>query len=87
MAVVLVKKRKVVEVPEAFVCDGCSKRLAADGEEAQEMLRWAKRGGYASICGDGEDLSLDLCQECVQRLLGAVLQHHGNGYSGDSARA
>lgn len=62
----------------AYSCDNCGKRIvvAEDPMEAQEMLHWEHRGAYGSIFGDGEDMSLDLCQACVKVLLGNVLHHH-----------
>jgi len=77
--------RKMVpqESPVAWVCDACGKREEDKGkglEDAQEWLSWRHRGGYNSVFGDGEELSLDLCQDCVQQLLGGFLKRHGNAY-------
>ena len=74
------KRKKVSqEVPVAWVCDACGKREEAE-EEAQEWLSWLHRGGYNSVFGDGEELSLDLCQACTKILLGHAIKTHGNAY-------
>ena len=67
------------EVPVAWVCDACGKRKEAQ-EEAQEWLSWRHTGGYNSVFGDGEELSLDLCQDYFQTRLGGVVKQHGNAY-------
>jgi hypothetical protein len=73
-------KKVPQEVPVAWVCDACGRREEGE-EEAQEWLSWRHRGGYNSVFGDGEELSLDLCQTCFQALLGHAIQRHGNAYS------
>lgn len=73
--------RKLIELREivAVVCDRCGLRVESDDWiERQEMLRWSMTGGYGSLVGDGERVSLDLCQKCVQEVLGEFLQHHEN---------
>jgi hypothetical protein len=72
-------KRVTQQIPVAWVCDSCGKREESQ-EESQEWLSWRHTGGYASVFGDGEELSLDLCQDCVQKLLGSAIQKHGNVY-------
>jgi len=67
------------EIPVAWECDACGTREEAE-EEAQEWLAWRHTGGYASVYGDGEDVSLDLCQACTKALLGHAIKTHGNIY-------
>lgn len=76
------------EVEESITCDACQKTFLTnchksgpwDPFEIQEMLRWKTRGGYGSVFGDGEEISLDLCQHCVKKYLGEFIQNHGNAY-------
>jgi hypothetical protein len=77
------KIKRANEVVVAITCDSCKREvtLMERGRpnlegiyEYQEMLCWTNRGGYDSIFGDGTDITLDLCQHCVKKLLGAVLQ-------------
>lgn len=69
-----VKKRIKEEQVTAYVCDCCKKRLPAeDWIEMQEMLHWRMTGGYGSVFGDCARISLDLCQECTKKLLGAYI--------------
>ena len=77
----LVRKRIKHQEVVAIVCDRCKRRiLGTDWIECQEMLRWSMRGGYGSLIGDGEEVTLDLCQKCTQAVLGEYLQHKGNVY-------
>ena len=80
------RKKVSQDIPIAWVCDACGKREESQ-EEAQEWLSWRHRGGYASVFGDGEELSLDLCQACTQTLLGHAIKTHGNAYFPDDKAA
>jgi len=52
-----------------LTCDCCGTRHD-DVIERQEFLRWKDVAGYgARHFSDGDALSLDLCQDCVDRLL------------------
>ena len=44
------------------------------------MAVLAPSGGYNSKFGDGDELSLDLCQACTKTLLGHAIRSHGNAY-------
>lgn len=64
--------------PESFVkqirCDRCG-LLAELGEaEFQEFVSIELKAGYASIFGDGNDVQVDLCQQCLKASLGAWLR-------------
>ena len=75
---------KFEPVAISYTCDSCQKIFEVDERlppfEAQEMLHWENRGGYSSIFGDGEEITLDLCQHCIKEILGHLLQFHGNAY-------
>lgn len=49
-------------------CDRCKEELRGWIAQ-QEMYTIAFRGGYGSIFGDGNRVSIDLCQECLHEIL------------------
>ena len=73
------RKKVPQEVAVGWVCDACG-TYEESQEEAQEWLSWRHRGGYNSMFGDGEELTLDLCQACLKTLLGHAIKTHGNAY-------
>ncbi|MEF2252892.1 hypothetical protein V4D00_21045 [Ralstonia solanacearum] len=59
----------------ACTCDRCHRRLTPnDPGEWQERLSIDHHCGFDSIFGDGNLVSLDLCQHCVRELLGEWLR-------------
>lgn len=64
------RKRQVVEVEAAIVCDRCGTRIEVNDLEFQEIFRISHVGGYYSIFGDGNEVSVELCQRCFKELLG-----------------
>jgi hypothetical protein len=56
-----------------YTCDSCRQEFT-DIMDTQEFLHYRHRGGYTSVFGDGTEVSLDLCQRCVKKLLGGVIQ-------------
>jgi hypothetical protein len=67
---------KVVQDVAACTCDRCQRRMTPDDPDSgfQEKLSIAYRGGFYSIFGDGCDISIDLCPQCVKETLGAWLR-------------
>lgn len=66
--------------PASFVkqirCDRCD-RLAEVGDaelEFQEFVSINQQAGYASIFGDGNHVQVDLCQHCLNDVLGRWLR-------------
>ena len=58
----------------AITCDRCQQRLTPDGSnEWQERLSFDHNCGFDSVFGDGNTVSLDLCQHCVWEVLGEWL--------------
>lgn len=55
-------------------CDRCSLRLTPGDMEWQEKLSLSFTGGYTSIFGDGAQISIDLCQQCLKDVLGPWLR-------------
>jgi hypothetical protein len=67
--------------PQAYVvqlqCDRCA-RLAKDGEpEFLEFSSIEYTAGYGSILGDCNRVAIDLCQHCLQKVLGPWLRIAG----------
>lgn len=58
----------------ACSCNRCGRRLSIDDSDWHERLSISWRGGFESIFGDGAEISIDLCQECVEKTLGPWLQ-------------
>ena len=69
MTIQTTQTQKTVDVIESVTCDCCG-TTATDKMELQEWILYSDRGGYNSEIGDGDDWSIDLCQECIQKLLG-----------------
>lgn len=68
-------KRRTVQEVVACTCDRCKRRLTADEPgEWQERLSFDQGCGFESVFGDGSTISLDLCQHCVQQVLGEWLR-------------
>jgi hypothetical protein len=67
---------KTVQEVSACTCDECHKHMTLDDPEFElkERLSVAFRGGCGSIFGDGSEVRLDLCQQCVKETLGAWLR-------------
>ena len=68
-------KYELVErkVFESFICDRCKKVINKTtdphGIELQETYSINFTGGYSSVFGDGADIAVDLCQDCLYVLI------------------
>ena len=64
--------------PESFVkqirCDRCDRLADVSEAEFQEFVSIDLKAGYASIFGDGNDVQIDLCQQCLKASLGPWLR-------------
>lgn len=68
------RTRTISEVV-ASTCNRCQRQLSTDEPgEWQERLSFDHSCGFDSVFGDGNTISLDLCQHCVQEVLGQWLQ-------------
>ncbi len=54
-------------------CDICGK-VYEDQLDIQEFLNYEAVGGYGSVFGDGCDIKLDICQECLKKRLGKYIR-------------
>jgi hypothetical protein len=61
---------------EIVVCDRCGREMVPDGSdcEHQERIAIRFRAGYGSVFGDGNLVEADLCQHCLQEVLGKYLR-------------
>ena len=57
-----------------MVCDRCARQTSHDDLEFQEFISIDYVAGYESVFGAGSRVQLDLCQSCVQQVLGAWVQ-------------
>ncbi|MFP3588591.1 hypothetical protein SCB29_33915 [Paraburkholderia sp. SIMBA_055] len=67
---------KVIQEVAACTCDRCNKRMTRDDHDSgwHEHVSLSFRGGFESIFGDGNEVSVDLCPQCVRDTLGAWLR-------------
>ena len=66
------KETKASEV-ESIVCDVCGEHYT-DTLDIQEFTSINKVGGYASVFGDGDIISLDICEHCLEEKLGEFIR-------------
>ena len=69
---------KTITVIAACTCNRCQRRLTPGDLDWHERLSISYQAGYSSVFGDGNEVSLDLCQQCVAEVLGAWLQIRSN---------
>ena len=71
-------KQKIVkeEVPVKVICDVCKKEYDCDKDimEVQEFHHIFLEGGYNSVFGDGKMFEADICQNCINNLIGKHLR-------------
>ena len=63
---VKVATRQLVEL----TCSVCGRDLMSDEMERQEAVCFSRVGGYASVFGDGAEVTIDICQHCFKERLG-----------------
>ncbi len=67
----------MVQEISGYVCDRCGREAATDNTyelEAEEFVSIERVGGYSSIFGDGNRISVDICQHCLKDVLGEWLR-------------
>jgi antitoxin CcdA len=63
------------KVLTSITCDICKKEYPEfDVLEIQEFHHIDFVGGYASVFGDGYRVKCDICQHCLQKMIGENLQ-------------
>lgn len=58
-----------VEYLDEITCDRC-KKIITDELEEQEAMTLRFTGGYSSVFGDGANVEVDICQQCLKELVG-----------------
>lgn len=67
-------KKVTTQELTTLVCDGCGLKASADDDfEFHEFISIGHHCGYSSIHGDGNQLSVDLCQHCFADMCGGTL--------------
>lgn len=72
---------KTISEPQEFIigyrCDKCKKvfddKTDPDGMEIQEFHHIRFSGGYCSVFGDMNEISLDICQHCLYDMIGDLI--------------
>ena len=74
------KKKVITEETESIECDVCHQTYGCKDEmfEIQEFLHIDFVGGYQSTFGDMSRVQCDICQYCLERLLGKYLRIEEN---------
>ena len=63
--------KRETQALESVTCDVCKNAIPLDDIlELQEMVSIEFVGGYGSVFGDGEQVSIDMCQDCFKEILG-----------------
>jgi hypothetical protein len=63
----------IIKEVSKLVCDGCGEQATPSDYAFHEFISMNKRCGYGSIHGDGNQLSIDLCQQCFANMCGDSL--------------
>jgi antitoxin CcdA len=59
----------------SVTCDVCKKVYSSDDIfETQEFTYIRNDCGYGSVFGDGDTISLDICQHCLKEILGKYIR-------------
>jgi len=64
----------MVQDISGYICDRCGREVEAPEGEAEELVSIDRVGGYCSIFGDGNRISIDICQHCLKDVLGEWLR-------------
>ena len=62
-----------MKVISKLTCDACGEQATPDDFEFHEFISINHPCGYGSIHGDGNQISIDLCQKCFSDMCGDSL--------------
>lgn len=65
---ILKKSKEVVEYVVGLKCDMCGKTYT-DCFDTQEFFSFSNIGGYSSVFGDNVEISMDICQHCMKKII------------------
>lgn len=63
-------KNVTIKELSKITCDSCGEQATPNDYTFHEFISINKRCGYGSIHGDGNQLHLDLCQQCFANSCG-----------------
>lgn len=71
---------KIVKVISKLICDRCGEEAIPEDYTFHEFISINHRCGYDSIHGDGNQISIDLCQKCFADLCSdrLIITEHNN---------
>lgn len=58
---------------KSVTCDCCKKEFT-DTMDLQEFVAIHHLCGYNSVFGDGREIDLDFCQDCVEKIFGEYIE-------------
>lgn len=64
------KIRRTTQILESITCDVCKTTHSTDEMYTDEFFSFNSIGGYTSVFGDGNQIEIDVCQDCFKKLLG-----------------
>ena len=70
------------QIMKEYSCDKCKKIIVDDDMQLQEAFSINFVGGFASIFGDGNTVSCDLCQKCLYEMISDYCIYNGEGNDG-----
>jgi len=65
---------KTVKVISKLICDRCGEEAIPEDNTFHEFISINHHCGYGSIHGDGNEISIDLCQQCFSGMCGDSLR-------------
>lgn len=66
-------KHIIIKEVSKLSCDGCGEQATPSDYAFHEFISINQRCGYGSIHGDGNQFSIDLCQQCFANMCGDSL--------------
>lgn len=66
-------KNITIKAISTLICDSCGKQATIDDFSFHEFISINHHCGYGSIHGDGNQLNVDLCQQCFADMCGDTL--------------
>lgn len=67
-------KNIIIKEVSKLTCDGCGEQATPSDYAFHEFISINQRCGYGSIHGDGNQFSIDLCQQCFANMCGDSLR-------------
>ena len=78
---------KVVQIISKLTCDKCDLQASSNDYEFHEFVSINHKCGYGSVHGDGNEISIALCQQCFGDMCGnslRIIEHNDEKHDSDS---